>query len=191
MFRNLSLIARLSLIFFAFTLINVLLFWLATGSNQMRLIAEKASLEMHRTIVGVEQRLMQITRANAALQRADAYKDAPGRSALLPVFHGKKETIPPELQSFNIISGTGAVLTGWPESNKLRELPPEELQNIVKTLRLREFNNEPFFAVPDVLAYTLSVYVPFANDRGQDLLLRAVFSMQSMKTCLLYTSRCV
>lgn len=182
MFRNLSLIARLSLIFFAFTLINVLLFWLATGSNQMRLIAEKASLEMHRTIVGVEQRLMQITRANAALQRADAYKDAPGRSALLPVFHGKKETIPPELQSFNIISGTGAVLTGWPESNKLRELPPEELQNIVKTLRLREFNNEPFFAVPDVLAYTLSVYVPFANDRGQDLLLRAVFSMQSMKT---------
>lgn len=56
------------------------------------------------------------------------------------------------------------------------------MQNIVKTLRLREFNNEPFFAVPDVLGYTLTVYIPFAHDRGQDVLLRAVFSMQSMKT---------
>lgn len=182
MFRNLSLIARLSLIFFAFTLINVLLFWLATGSNQMRLIAEKASLEMHRTIVGVEQKLTQITRANAALQKTDAYKDAAGRNAILPAFHDKKGATPRELLAFNIISGTGAVLAAWPDGNTLRELPPEELQNIVKTLRLREFNNEPFFAVPDVLGYTLTVYIPFAQDRGQDVLLRAVFSMQSMKT---------
>ncbi len=182
MFRNLSLIARLSLIFFAFTLINVLLFWLATGSNQMRLIAEKASLEMHRTIVGVEQRLVQITRSNTALQKVETYKGIAARNPILPAFHGKSGKVPPELMGFHIISGTGAVLTAWPEGNTLRELPPEELQNIVKTLRLREFNNEPFFAVPDVLRYTLTVYIPFANDRGQDLLLRAGFSMESMKT---------
>ena len=86
------------------------------------------------------------------------------------------------LRLFQIVSGAGAILTNWPEGNSLRELPPEELQNIVKTLRLREFNNEPFYAVPDVLAYALTVYIPFANDQGQELLLRAVFSMQSMKT---------
>lgn len=182
MFRNLSLIARLSLIFFAFTLINVLLFWLATGSNQMRLIAEKASLEMHRTIVGVEQKLTQIARDNALLQKVETYKTPAGKNAILPAFYEKADKAPPELLSFHIISGTGAVLSAWPEGVNLRELAPEDLQNIVKTLRLREFNNEPFFAVPDVLAYTLSVYIPFANDHGQDLLLRAVFSMQSMKT---------
>lgn len=182
MFRNVSLIARLSLIFFAFTLINVLLFWLATGSNQMRLIAEKASLEMHRTIVGVEQRLNQLTRTNGALQLADSYKDISRAKTILAVFDDKQGKTPAELMGFNIVSGTGGVLAGWPETSKLRELPPEELQNVVKTLRLREFNNEPFFAVPDVLGYTLTVYIPFAQDRGQDLLLRAVFSMQSMKT---------
>lgn len=148
----------------------------------MRLIAEKASLEMHRTIVGVEQKLSQATKTNTALQKAEAYKSGAGRSAALPVFHDKSGKIPAELQSFQIVSGAGAILTNWPEGNSLRELPPEELQNIVKTLRLREFNNEPFYAVPDVLAYALTVYIPFANDQGQELLLRAVFSMQSMKT---------
>ena len=95
MFRNLSLIARLSLIFFAFTLINVLLFWLATGSNQMRLIAEKASLEMHRTIVGVEQKLAQIARGNALLQKAEAYKTPAGKNAIMPAFYGKTDKAPP------------------------------------------------------------------------------------------------
>lgn len=182
MLRNTSLIARLSLIFFAFTLINVLLFWLATGSNQMRLIAEKASLEMHRTLMTVEQKLTAAVRSNTAMQRGDFYRDAKAVSALLPVFADKSGKTPAELMAFNVVSGANTVFLNWPQNNTLRELSPEELQNIVKTLRLREFNNEPFYAMPDVLAYTLTVYIPFAAERGQDLLVRAVYNMESMKT---------
>lgn len=182
MFRKTSLIARLSLLFFAFTLVNVLLFWLATGSNQMRLIAEKASLEMHRTLVNVEQKLTGLVRANAFAQKVEYFANPKSISDMLHVFDDKAGRTPAELIEFSVVTSANKTLIFWPRGQTPAELSPAELQNIVKTLRLREFNNEPFFAAPDVLNYTLTVYMPFSHDRGQDLLLRAVFSMQGMKT---------
>ncbi len=182
MFRNISLIGRLSLIFFAFTLINILLFWLATGSNQMRLIAEKASLEMHRTIVSVEQHLGALVHEKADRQKADFYRGENAAAAVLAVFQNTQKVTPPELLEFNIVSNANTVFLSWPQSAAKKELAPAELQNVIKTLRLKEFSNEPFYSAPDVLAYRLTVYIPFLSDRGQELLLRAVFSMEGMRT---------
>lgn len=173
-----SLIGRLSLIFFAFTLINILLFWLATGSNQMRLIAEKASLQMHRTLVAVDQRLQALARDKT---RVDFYRDAGSASLLLSVFQNAQKVTPSELMEFDVVSNDNVVLQSWPKPEVRKELSPAELQNIVKTLRLKEFNNEPFFSAPDVLSYRLTVYIPFLTDRGQEILMRAVFSMDSLR----------
>ena len=74
MLRNLPLTARLSLIFFAFTMVNIILFWLATGSNQMRLLAENASLRMHRTILSFGQDLQTMAKAGGLRQRAEFYR---------------------------------------------------------------------------------------------------------------------
>jgi phosphoserine phosphatase RsbU/P len=182
MFRNISLIGRLSLIFFAFTLINILLFWLATGSNQMRLIAEKASLEMHRTIVSVEQRLGSLVHEKAERQKADFYRGEAAATAVLAAFQNAQKVTPPDLLEFDVVSNSNTVFLSWPKSAGKKELPPAELQNVVKTLRLKEFSNEPFYSAPDVLAYRLTVYIPFLADRGQEILLRAVFSMEGMRT---------
>lgn len=182
MFRNLSLTAKLSLLFFFFTLINVVLFWLAIGSNQMRLLAEKSSLQMHRTIVGVEQKLVVLTQTNALRRKAEFYRSPAAVDLLTEVFRESNKAMPEALKEFNVVSGSNTVYLNWPPEVKLRELSPEEMQNIVKTLRLREFSNEPFYSFPDVLNYRLTVYLPFLNDRGQDLLLRAVFSLDGMKT---------
>jgi sigma-B regulation protein RsbU (phosphoserine phosphatase) len=182
MFRSMSLIGRLSLIFFAFTLVNILLFWLATGSNQMRLIAEKASLETHRNLVSIDQKLAAIVRENAARQHADFFRSEAATTTLLAVFQNARHATPSELLEFDVVSNTNSVYLSWPQTAKKKELPPAELQNIVKTLRLKEFNNEPFYSAPDVTAYRLTVYIPFLSDRGQEILLRAVFSMESMRT---------
>lgn len=178
MFRSMSLIGRLSLIFFAFTLINILLFWLATGSNQMRLIAEKASLEMHRTLVAVDQRLQTLARDK---NKADFYRDISSAPVLLAAFQNAQKATPPELIEFDIVSNANAVLQSWPKPGVRKELSPAELQNVIKSLRLKEFNNEPFFSAPDVMAYRLTVYMPFLSDRGQEILMRAVFSMDSLR----------
>lgn len=182
MFRSLSLIGRLSLIFFAFTLINILLFWLATGSNQMRLIAEKSSLEMHRTIVSVEQRLQAMVREKNERQKTDFYRGPSAATTVLAAFENQQKKTFPELTEFDVVSNSNTVYLSWPQTAQKKELSPAELQNIVKTLRLKEFSNEPFYSAPDVLAYKLTVYIPFLNDRGQEILMRAVFSMEGMRT---------
>lgn len=181
MFRNLSLVARLSLIFFAFTLVNILLFWLATGSNQMRLIAERASLEMFRHITAVESRLQMAVRADPTRQRVEFYATPAAINFVLGAFKDPKGENPPGLTEFSVVTNSNAVLLAWPEAIKKSELNPEEVQNLIKTLRLREFSSETFFSAPDVMAYRLAVYIPFLSDRGQDLVLRAVFGMESMR----------
>jgi hypothetical protein len=181
MFKNLSLTARLSLIFFAFTLINILLFWLATGSNQMRLIAERASLEMHRNIMAIEGRLQAAVRGDVTKQRADFYATPAANNFILAAFKNTRGENPPELIEFCVVTNSNAVLLNWPDTLKRTELNPDEVQNLIKTLRLREFSSETFFSAPDVMAYRLTVYVPFLNDRGQDLILRFVFSMENMR----------
>jgi sigma-B regulation protein RsbU (phosphoserine phosphatase) len=182
MFRNLSLTARLSLLFFLFTLVNVVLFWLAVGSNQMRLLAEKASLQMHRTIVGIEQKLQLATAADPLRRSAEFYRTPAAETLIAQVFREQDRAIPEGLLEYGIVSGSSVVLLAWPKELPRAELSADEVQNIVKTIRLREFSNEPFYSFPDVLNYRLTVYLPFANDRGQYLILRAVFALEGMKT---------
>jgi len=181
MFRNLSLTARLSLLFFLFTLVNVVIFWLAIGSNQMRLIAEKATLQMHRTILGIEQKLQLATAASPLARRAEFYSLPAAETLLAQVFREGDRATPEGLTEYSIVSGSSTVHLSWPKELPRTELSADEVQNILKAVRLREFNNEPFYAFPDVLNYTLTVYHPFANDRGQYLVLRAVFALDGMK----------
>jgi phosphoserine phosphatase RsbU/P len=89
---------------------------------------------------------------------------------------------PPELMEFNIVSQVNQVYLSWPEAAGKSELGPDEVANLFKTLRLREYSNESFYSVPDVGAYRLTVYLPFLSEGRNDLLLRSVFSMQSMRS---------
>jgi len=182
MFRNLSLLARLSLIFFAFTVINIVLFWLATGSNQMRLIAERASLEMHRDITNIEQKLQLFVRSDAKRQKGDFYRTKEAATQLSEVFKDRSGKTAVDLVEYNVVTNANAILLN--HNSTKTELGPDEVQNIIKTLRLREFSSESFYSSPDVLLYRLTVYMPFLSDGGQDLILRMVFNMSSMETGL-------
>lgn len=181
MLRHLSLTARLSLLFLLFTMANVVLFWLAVGSNQMRLLAENASLKMHRTIVGIEQKLVLATATNPLRRRGEFYRTAAAENLLAEIFREQAKPVPEGLVEYSVVSGSNAVLFAWPNKAATSELAPEEVQNIIKSTRLREFNNEPFYSAPDVLNYRLAVYLPFASDRGQYLILRVVFALDDMR----------
>lgn len=181
MLRNLPLTARLSLIFFAFTMVNIILFWLATGSNQMRLLAENASLRMHRTILSFGQDLQTMAKAGGLRQRAEFYRTPAAANLMTEILQTGKDRSGATLTEYDVVSSLNQVYLSWPKANDRNELSAAEMQNVIKTLRLREFNNEPFYSFPDVLNYRLTVYIPFVNDRGQDLLVRAVFTLESMR----------
>jgi phosphoserine phosphatase RsbU/P len=182
MFRRLTLIAKLSLLFFAFTLLNIVLIWFATGSNQMRLIAEKASLEMHRRITSVEKNLNQFLSENPAHRNAEFYASSGTSDALLPLLKKSKDAETRDLIEFRVVSDANRVYLTWPAQKTTAELTPEDTQNIIKTLRLREFNSETFSTYPDVIGYKLTVYIPFLTTAGQELLLSVVYNMDSMRT---------
>jgi len=181
MLRNMSLVARLSLIFFAFTLVNIMLFWLATGSNQMRLIAEKSTLEMHRSIIALREKLASITTTQIGAASPDYYRHEKARQQILTAFENRQKVVDPNLIEFAVIGDTSLVYTAWPPQKNATTLSADETQNLIKTLRLKEFNNEPFYSAPDILNYRLVVYIPFLEHAGQNLILRASFQMQNMQ----------
>jgi len=182
MLRNLPLTARLSLIFFAFTMVNIILFWLATGSNQMRLLAENASLKMHRTILTFGQDLQTMVKAAPLRQRAEFYRTPAAAGLMTEILQANKDRSGATLTEYDVVSSANKLYLSWPNATDRTELSAAEMQNVIKTLRLREFNNEPFYSFADVLNYRLTVYMPFVNDRGQDLLVRAVFTLESMRS---------
>lgn len=182
MLRNLPLTARLSLIFFAFTMVNIVLFWLATGSNQMRLLAENASLKMHRTILNFGQDLQTMVKSAPLRQRAEFYRTPAASGIMTEILQTGKDRSGATLTEYEVVSSTNQIYLSWPKAAERAELSAAEMQNVIKTLRLREFNNEPFYSFPDVLNYRLTVYLPFVSDRGQELLVRAVFTLESMRS---------
>ncbi|MBV6492306.1 MAG: hypothetical protein LDLANPLL_00299 [Turneriella sp.] len=189
MFRRMSLIGRLSLSFFIFTLINLLLFWLASGSNQMRLIAEKSSLEMYRSLTDTEARLKQTLRENSAATHVSFYRNEKAVAVLADALKPSTKSNAHTLIEFGVVSNDNTIYLSWPKKNTNATLEPTELQNLIKALRLKEFNNEPFYSAANVLDYQLTVYIPFFSENGREIILRAVYSMDSMRTELMNLMR--
>ncbi|MCS6972569.1 MAG: SpoIIE family protein phosphatase [Leptospiraceae bacterium] len=177
--RKVPLTARLSLLLFLLILINTLIFWLAIGSNQMRLLAENASLHVHRLVTELDQRLQLALLAEPRRRNPPFYRTEEARRLLHAIFTDLPKSSSERLTEYSIISDQNTVYLSWPTEHG--QLGPEELQDLLRALRRRELSNERFYAAPDVLHYRLAVYLPFLQGANESLLIRAVFELSNIQ----------
>lgn len=175
-----SLILRLSLWYLTLTLINVMIFWVGTGSNQMRLISDKASMYARSSAFEALRRLQAQLDMLAISRRplVDFRAIAPEFSRRLQVQNSKGETVLPE---FSVFSTNGEKLLAFPAANNAGEVRADDLVAAAKVLQLRELKNEPFMAVPDLSGGLITVYLPLTANGDIDLILAGTIPMPELR----------
>ena len=176
-----SLIARLSLLFFTVALINSVLFWVATGSNQMRLIAEKSTLHVQHELMVFRQHLNEFFKTNPTPFDTKFFqnqKTSKKFGTFIQEIQNKNKDL---IESILISDNSGKLLFDVDLNNKEKSVTPEDLQSIIKSIRLRDAKNETFFSRSDVGRYQISVFLPLSNIGETTLVLKLVYSMQSMR----------
>lgn len=176
-----SLILRLSLWYLTLTLVNVVIFWVGTGSNQMRLISDKASMYARSGAFEALRRLqaqldlLAISRRPAADFRAMAGEF----SRRLQVQNNKGEAV---LPAYTVFSTNGDQLLVFPAAANAGEAGADDLVAAAKVLQLRELKNEPFMAVPDLARGQIKVYIPLTTNGDVDLILVGTIPMPELSS---------
>jgi phosphoserine phosphatase RsbU/P len=178
--RKSSLMLRLSLWYLSLTFINVIIFWVGTGSNQMRLISDKASMFARSSAFEAIRRL-QAQLDLLSLSRnpiADFGKIKGDFRRQLEVDTTKGV---PVLPAYTVFSTGGDVLLSWPETGSMSEVKTEDLITSAKALQLRELKNEPFMAVPDLKRGEITIYLPLTASGNVDLVLAGAIPMPEIR----------
>lgn len=175
-----SLILRLSLWYLTLTLINVMIFWVGTGSNQMRLISDKASMYARSSAFEALRRLQAQLDLLAISRRpvAEFQAMAAEFSRRLQLQNVKGETV---LPVYSVFSTNGDQLLVFPKEAGASEVPAGDLVAAAKVLQLRELKNESFMAVPDLTRGQIKVYIPLTANGDIDLILAGTIPMPELR----------
>ncbi|MBN8219945.1 MAG: SpoIIE family protein phosphatase [Spirochaetes bacterium] len=164
-----SIVTSLTLWYIGLTVVNIGVFWVGAGSNQMRLISEKATISARSVAYEVLRRVQPyIDAAKQQKNPADEFSAAQNRfDALLK--NGKPRDI---LPGYRIVSSASELI--YPtdkKTGKKGEATAKEILDSLKALQLKEIKNEMFIGVPDLVRREIDLYVPLTSGGTNDLIL--------------------
>lgn len=170
--KKTSLLTIIFISYLLLTLTNLLIFWIAAGSNQFRLIKEKAILMTNAQSMEIVGRLSLVTQgfnwSYANSQRPENY------TRLRDQLRLAKESNRLLVNEFVLVSATGKVLYNFPvpavATENAAPASPQFLQKLSLSLHLRELNNQPFYAEPDTANDLVEVFIPLTA-LGEDSLI--------------------
>ncbi|MCB1146267.1 MAG: SpoIIE family protein phosphatase [Leptospiraceae bacterium] len=178
--RSGSIVTTISLFYLVLTILNLVIFWTATGSNQIRLITRNALLESQNISYEILRRLQPLLSDKAwANQIRGTNVEAAALQVKEKVMGSNSENALP-IRGFEIISSTNNVLFST-EQTARKSLPPEEFRNVLQAMQIREVKGQAFYGVPDILKFRVIVYLPLTSAGVKDAVLIASISMQSVQ----------
>lgn len=161
-----SIVTQLSLLFLMLAVVNLVVTWVFSGANQMRLISEKADLSGSTVAFEILRRLPAETFQPG---RTKSNKPAPLNMAKiadsLRITRESKDLVVPQ---FDIVSTEFEYMGGFPGTQK-SFVTAEVSQNVLKAIQLRDLSGKPFLGVPDILAYNIRLYIPLTHQGERDL----------------------
>lgn len=179
--RKNSLIVRMSVWYLSLTLINIILFWVGTGSNQMRLISDKAT--MYARSVSFETiRRLQPQMDFLAVARDPMRAFARVRNEFERELSKSKPGTDIALPDYSVFNTDGEVLLAKSSSGAKAEVSAEDLVAAAKILQLKELRGEPFMAVPYLSQSLILVYIPLSQTGDVDLVLSQSIEMPGLKS---------
>jgi len=160
-----SIAARLSAIYVVATLINLLIFYVAAGTNQIRLISEKIEISGRAAI----------SQASALAKPLVAFQ--PNGNALEPSSIEKlarmlrdgglsKNSLP--LDGFAIVKSDGAVLFSYPDTT-VKKLPPKLEVMLLKTQQKLYLKSGPVAQFSDLTLLESIQFAFLGTQRGVDV----------------------
>jgi phosphoserine phosphatase RsbU/P len=182
--RRGSIVVSISLTYLGLTLLNLLIFWIAVGSNQIRLIGQNALLGTQGVSYEILRRLQSFagdTAAKNALSHLGSGLDEPAAQLLVEKLSTNRELKTLIVSEFQLVSTNGAIAYSYPERHKAgARLEKESYQKALRALQLLELKGQVFYGVPDLKNYFVEIFIPITDVGVRDLVFRSKLPMQSM-----------
>lgn len=175
-----SIVMRLSFLYLGLMLVNMSIFWFASGSNQMRLIAEKATMSAQSVSFEIFRRLQPLLDRAFARNKDPITAFAAQKNVFLQSLRlaaGSDKLIIPSLRVFS----TDMQLLLVHPSDETATVSPDDLQHAYKAIQLKDLKNEIFYGVPDLLRYRIEIYLPLTSTGLNDLVLASRIPLESIQ----------
>ncbi len=176
-----SLLVKISIFYLLLTLINLFIFWIVTGTNQFRLISDKAYHATSSTAFLWARRLNPIIQNKKWPILALKKKNQKAINRLTKALRIRPDTEKLLMGQFQLLLSNGDTLYNFPESKKVEALDQVTRQRVLKSLQMQELEGKAFYAVPSVLDYHVEIYMPLSNQGEKDIVFYSKIEMDSIK----------
>lgn len=183
--RKSRLVASISLIYLSLTILNLIIFWVAIGSNQISLISQNALLSTQTVSYEILRRLQTLT---DSAQNEDwladirSEKNAKAAALLVERLHGERQVKSLLVNEFQIVATDNRLIYEYPvRETKARSLDRDSFQKVLRSLQLLELKGQVFYGVPDLTSYSVEIFIPMTNSGSRDLVFRSRIPMASIQ----------
>ncbi|MFO1527087.1 MAG: SpoIIE family protein phosphatase [Turneriella sp.] len=157
-----SIVTQLSLLFLTLAVVNLIVTWVFSGANQMRLISEKANLSGSTVAFEI------IRRVSPLFAPGQLKRQKPDIAHIVPRLQVSAADARMLVPAFALVSNEFEVLGNYPENAQF-QLTAEISQNILKAVQLRDLSGQAYFVRPDLKDYSIELYIPLTNTGARDL----------------------
>ena len=180
-----SLVFKISILYLVFTILNLVLFWVAMGANQYSLLAENANEKARSLSLEFLQRLEPIRTNRTWAQSALKKKDEAFQS-VVNLLRKKQGSEKLTTKSFHIVKKNNSnndVQTLYSHDAESLEVDAE-LRRQISTAIYKKSKGEPYFREISVLDYTVALYIPLQNSGDDTVLLLTRIKIPKIKEAL-------
>lgn len=183
--RKNTLVTSISLTYLSLTVLNLIIFWLAIGSNQINLISQNALLSTQTVSYEILRRLQTLTdSAQNKNWLADmrGAKNDKAAALLIERLRAERQITSLLVNEFQIVATNNRIIYEYPvRAEKLQTLDRDSFQKVLRSLQLLDLKGQVFYGVPDLNDYSVEIFIPMTNSGSRDLVFKSRIPMQSIQ----------
>ncbi|MFZ5629538.1 MAG: PP2C family protein-serine/threonine phosphatase [Spirochaetota bacterium] len=174
------LVLKIIVVFFLFSLAQVMFVWLSIGSNQIRLIGDKALAMSNKITSDFASNVQTALKQNNMIEGLLSGKSNGENAESLTREHWNSlmTSIAFPVSTLELLSPEGIILFS---SNKDHQnnttVDNKTLQHIVSALQMSDLAGSRVYATPEVFDYSMQVYIPMALRSGTEVILHAAYPL--------------
>lgn len=183
--RRSRLVASISLTYLSLTILNLIIFWVAIGSNQISLIGQNALLNTQTVSYEILRRVQTLTDSAQNedwLAEIRSIRNEKAAALLVERLRAERRVNTLLVNEFQIIATDNKILYEYPvPSVKTGSLDRATFQKVLRSLQLLELKGQVFYGVPDLSTYSVEIFMPLTNSGSRDLVFKSRIPMQSIQ----------
>lgn len=181
-----SLVFKVSILYLAFTILNLVLFWVAMGANQYSLLAENVNEKARSLSLEFLQHLEPI-RTNRIWAKSALNKKDEAFQMVVNLLNKRQGSEKLTAKSFHIVKkndSSNDVQTLYSHDAESLEVDDAELRRQISTAIYKKSKGEPYFREISLLDYTIALYIPLQSSGDNTVLFLTRITIPKLKDAL-------